>query len=145
VSKPQILEGHIPVRVTVAFNMLLALPGVDVTAVELATGRVIIDVRLRRRLTCPHCDYTTAARHNWQAATSTWRALDLGVWRVTVRAQLRRLALPRARRRGRGRPLRAPRRALHPRHRRPRRLAGDQDGQDRRDPWSGTGCKGGRA
>jgi transposase len=83
------------VRVTTAFNMLLALPGVNVTDIEFTADRVVVDVRLRRRrLACPHCDYTTAARHNRQATPSTWRALDLGVWRVTVRARLRRLRCP---------------------------------------------------
>jgi transposase len=82
-------------RVTTALKMLLALPGVNVTAVEFTTDRVIVDVRLRRRrLVCPHCDHTTAARHNRQSWASSWRALDLGVWQVTVRAQLRRLVCP---------------------------------------------------
>jgi len=89
------LKGHITVRVTTAFNMLLALPGVNVTAVEFIADRVVVDVRLRRRrLVCPHCGYSTRWRHNTQARPSTWRALDLGVWRVTIRAQLRRLACP---------------------------------------------------
>jgi len=41
---------------------------------------------------CPHCGWTTRARHNSQRGWSSWRALDLGVWRVVVRARLRRLA-----------------------------------------------------
>jgi transposase len=91
----RIRKGHIPVRVSTAFNTLLALPGVNVTDVEFTPDRVLVDVRLRRRrLACPHCDFTTAARHNRQQQASSWRALDLGVWRVTVRAQLRRLACP---------------------------------------------------
>ena len=82
-------------RVTTAFNMLLQLSGVNVTAVAFEPGRVVVDVRLRRRrLVCPHCDWSTAARHNVQARPSTWRALDLGVWKVVVRATLRRLACP---------------------------------------------------
>ena len=82
-------------RVTTAFNTLLSLPDVNVTDITFTTDRVIVDVRLRRRrLACPHCDDTTSARHNLQAATSSWRALDLGVWRVTVRARLRRLRCP---------------------------------------------------
>jgi transposase len=83
------------VRVTTAFNMLLALPGVNVTAVEFTADRVIVDVALRRRrLMCPHCGWSTRSRHNWQARPSTWRALDLGTWRVTVRTRLRRLRCP---------------------------------------------------
>jgi hypothetical protein len=103
------------VRVTTAFNMLLALPGVNVTGVEFTADRVIVDARLRRRrLVCPHCDYSSAGRHNLQVT-----ALDLGSWRVTVRARLRRLPRPR---RGRGGgPVGPPRRPGHPRCRRPRR------------------------
>jgi transposase len=83
------------VRVTAAFNMLLQLDGVNVTGVEFEPDRVVVDVRLRRRrLVCPHCGYSTAARHNVQARRSSWRALDLGVWQVIVRARLRRLACP---------------------------------------------------
>jgi transposase len=83
------------VRVTTAFNMLLQLSGVNVTGVAFEPGRVVVDVRLRRRrLICPHCDWSTAACHNVAARPSTWRALDLGVWKVLVRATLRRLACP---------------------------------------------------
>ena len=82
-------------RVSTAFNTLLALPGVNVTDVEFTADRVVVDARLRRRrLACPRCDYTTAGRHNLQRQSSSWRALDLGVWRVTVRARLRRLSCP---------------------------------------------------
>ena len=82
-------------RATTIFNRLLCLVGVWVTAVEFVDDDcvVFVDVRLRRRrLECPHCGWTTAARHNWQPEPSTWRALDLGVWRVIVRARLRRVA-----------------------------------------------------
>jgi transposase len=83
------------VRVTTAFNLLLRLSGVTVSAVAFEPGQVLVDVRLRqRRLVCPHCGYSTRWRHNLQADPSTWRALDLGVWRVVVRSRLRRLACP---------------------------------------------------
>jgi transposase len=68
------------VRVTSAFNQLLALPGVWVTAVAFGADEVTVDVRLRRRkLVCPHCGHAARARHNVQPRPSTWRALDLGV------------------------------------------------------------------
>jgi len=83
------------VRVTTAFNMLLQLSGVNVVAVAFEPGRVVVDVRLRRRrLICAYCGHSTRWRHNVQASPSTWRALDLGVWKVVVRATLRRLACP---------------------------------------------------
>lgn len=79
-------------RITSVFNKLLALQGVWVTAVTFVQDQVVVDVRLRRRrLECPECGWSTRARHNWQARPSTWRALDLGAWRVMVRCQLRRL------------------------------------------------------
>ena len=87
-------QGSQAVRATTVFNRLLDLAGVWVMAVEFDNDDkvVFIDVRLRRRrLACPHCGWTTAARHNWQPRPSTWRALDFGVWRVLVRCRLRRL------------------------------------------------------
>ena len=82
-------------RATTVFNRLLDLVGVWVTGVEFVNDdhTVFVDVRLRRRrLQCPHCGWTTAARHNWQPEPSAWRALDFGIWRVLVRCRLRRLA-----------------------------------------------------
>jgi transposase len=59
------------VRVTTAFNMLLACPGVNITGVEFTADRVIVDVALRRRrLVCPHCGYSTRWRHNTQTQPS---------------------------------------------------------------------------
>jgi hypothetical protein len=52
------------VRATTIFNRLLDLVGVWVTAVEFDNDDLVVfvDVRLRRRrLVCPHCDWTTAA------------------------------------------------------------------------------------
>jgi transposase len=81
------------VRATTAFKRLLRLPGIRVSDVTFESDRVVVDVRLRgRRLVCPECGWTTAARHNRQRRPSTWRALDLGVWEVVVRCRLRRLA-----------------------------------------------------
>ena len=88
--KVRLLEGHSAVRVTTVFNMLLSLSGVNVTGVSFESGRVVVDVRLRRRrLVCPRCGWSTRWRYDTQPHPSTWRALDLGVWRVVVRATLR--------------------------------------------------------
>jgi len=85
-------KGSQAVRATTVFNKLLALPGVWVTAVTFNDREAVVDVRLRRRrLGCPVCGWSTGARHNRQSRPSTWRALDLGVWQVTVRCWLRRL------------------------------------------------------
>jgi transposase len=45
-------------------------------------------------LCCPECDFETKARYDRRPVESTWRHLDLGIWRLEVRAQLRRLSCP---------------------------------------------------
>jgi transposase len=83
------------VRVTTAFKRLLRLDDVNVTAVEWFTQLVVVTVVLRRRrLWCPHCAFKTSARYDTRPVASRWRHLDLGVWRVEVRAALRRLRCP---------------------------------------------------
>jgi len=82
-------------RVTAAFSRLLKLPGVSVKKVRFEPDRVVVLVALRRRrLHCPKCCYTTRHRENRQTHESVWRHLDLGVWRLEVRATLRRLRCP---------------------------------------------------
>jgi transposase len=57
--------------------------------------RVVVTVALRRqRLACPECEHSTAARYDTRPVPSTWRHLDLGSWRLEVRAELRRLVCP---------------------------------------------------
>jgi transposase len=82
-------------RVTSAFSRLLDLPGVWVRGVEFLSDRVVVRVALRRRrLICPLCEFSTGAREDIQDHESVWRHLDLGVWRLEVRATLRRLRCP---------------------------------------------------
>lgn len=82
-------------RVTTAFKRLLALPGVNVTDVAFGTATVVVTVALRRRrLECPECGWSTRARYDQRPVDSRWRHLDLGVWRLEVRARLRRLRCP---------------------------------------------------
>lgn len=82
-------------RVTTAFKRLLRLDDVNVTAVEWFTQLVVVTVVLRRRrLWCPHCSFKTSSRYDTRPVASRWRHLDLGVWRVEVRATLRRLRCP---------------------------------------------------
>jgi transposase len=83
------------VRVCTAFSRLLDLPGVWVRKVCFEPGRVVVTVALRRRrLQCPKCSYLTWHRENKQHHDSTWRHLDLGVWRLEIHARLRRLRCP---------------------------------------------------
>lgn len=85
----------VTVRVSAAFSRLLCLPGVWVRTVEFAPDRVLVTVALRRRrLLCPECSYSTRDRENEQDHDSSWRHLDLGVWRLVIRARLRRLRCP---------------------------------------------------
>jgi transposase len=85
----------VPVRVTGAFCRLLRLEGVWVRGVEFLADRVVVRVALRRKLlVCPLCGYATMAREGTQGHESSWRHLDLGVWRLEVRAALRQLRCP---------------------------------------------------
>ena len=82
-------------RVNAGFSRLLRLDGIWVRGVIFKADGVIVTVALRRRrLLCPLCGYSTRHRHNRQQVESVWRHLDLGVWRLELRARLRRLSCP---------------------------------------------------
>ena len=83
-------------RVTTAFKRLLGLKGISVLEVSFGdASSVTVDVALRRRrLVCPLCSFSTAARYDTRPVTSSWRHLDFGRWQVLVRARLRRLSCP---------------------------------------------------
>jgi len=82
-------------RVNAAFCRLLDLEGVWVRGVAFDPDRVVVRVALRRRrLICGHCAFSTRRIENTQAHESVWRHLDLGVWRLEVRATLRRVRCP---------------------------------------------------
>ncbi len=82
-------------RVTTAFNRLLALPGISVREVSFEADTVVVEVVLRRRrLHCPECEFSTAARYDRRPVLSSWRHTDMGRWEVLVRARLRRLDCP---------------------------------------------------
>lgn len=82
-------------RVTAAFSRLVRLDGVWVKQVDFCPGAVVVTVALRRRvLRCPECGFETRWRFDTRPVESTWRHLDLGVWRLEVRARLRRVRCP---------------------------------------------------
>lgn len=82
-------------RVTAAFNRLLALPGTSVRHVSFEPARITVTVALRRRrLACADCSYSTRARYDTRTVESSWRHLDLGRWRLVIRARLRRIDCP---------------------------------------------------
>ena len=78
-------------RVATALKRLLRLDHVNVVAVEFLTTIVILIVALRRqRLVCP----TVGSRpgsSTTPAGTVGLAPLDLGTWRLEIRADLRRL------------------------------------------------------
>jgi len=80
------------VRVTTAFNRMLAIPGATVTDVAFTPAGVVVRVRLRRRkLRCP-CGYETTASYDRSARR--WRHLDLGSCRLLLECVIRRLHCP---------------------------------------------------
>ena len=82
-------------RATTACNRLIDLRGVSVTEVGCGRAQVVVTGRLsRRRLACPLCGFTTRARYDLRTVASTWRHLDLGRWRLQIRADLARVACP---------------------------------------------------
>ena len=82
-------------RVTTVFKRLMDLPGVTVSDVVFEAARVVVTVNVRSaKLCCPECGYTTRSRYDARPVASTWRHLDLGCWRLEVRAVLRRLRCP---------------------------------------------------
>ena len=82
-------------RVTAAFNRMLALPGTTVRDVWFEPARITVTVALRRRrLVCADCPYSAPARYDTRHVDSTWRHLDLGRCRLIIKARLRRVDCP---------------------------------------------------
>jgi transposase len=83
------------VRDTTAFKRLMDLSGVTVSDVDFQPAKVVVTVKLRsQKLCCPECGFTTKARYDTRPVASVWRHLDLGHWRLEVRAVLRRIDCP---------------------------------------------------
>jgi transposase len=78
------------VRVTTAFNKMLAIPGATVAGVAFTPAGVVVTLRPRfRRLRCP-CGFSSRA--GYDASVRRWRHLDLGACRLLLEAEIRRLA-----------------------------------------------------
>ncbi len=83
-------------RVTTAFNTMLAIPGAHVTGVSFTPAGVVVRLRLRRRkLRCP-CGHETRACYD--RSVRRWRHLDLGACRLLLEAEIRRLSCSRCER-----------------------------------------------
>lgn len=77
-------------RVTTAFNKMLAIPGATIASVEFTPAGVVAGLRPRfRRLTCPACGWSTRARYD--VRERRWRHLDLGGCKLWLQADIRRL------------------------------------------------------
>ena len=80
-------------RVSTAFNRMLALPGATVTGVRFEPVGMIVDIRLRaRRLRCG-CGWSSGSRYD--SSRRRWRHLDAGATKLWLEADIRRLACQR--------------------------------------------------
>lgn len=75
-------------RVTTAFNKLLALEGASVTDVSFTPAGVVVGVRARRRR--PVCPCGWQGRAVYDRSRRRWRHLDLGASKLFVEAEIRR-------------------------------------------------------
>jgi len=81
------------VRVTTAFNRLLALPGVRVIDVLFGSDGITVRVALSRRLAaCSGCGQVCRSFHDGKRRR--WRHLDLGGGRCFIEYELRRVRCP---------------------------------------------------
>ena len=83
-------------RVTTAFNKMLAVPGATVAGVAFTPEGVVVTLRRRsRRLRCP-CGTSTGSTYDRRVRR--WRHLDLGACKLHLEAEIRRLRCPRCER-----------------------------------------------
>ena len=83
-------------RVTTAFNKMLAIPGACVVSVTFAAAGVIVGVRRRRRR--PVCPCGWKGRAVYDRTVRRWRHLDLGGSRLWLQGEIRRLECRRCQR-----------------------------------------------
>jgi transposase len=77
------------VRVSTAFNRVLALEGALVESVQITDELVVVSVRRRaRRHRCP-CGFSTRARYD--VSRRRWRHLDMGAKQVWLEADIARI------------------------------------------------------
>src|SRR6266536_5523543 len=80
-------------RVTTAFNRMLAIPGASVVSVSFEREAVIVGVRARGRLlVCPRCGCLGAGVYDRRRRR--WRHLDLSGARCLLESELRRFRCP---------------------------------------------------
>lgn len=69
-------------RVTTAFNKLLAIPGAVVASVTFTPAGVVVGVRHRRRR--PVCPCGWKGRATYDRSRRRWRHLDLGATKLSL-------------------------------------------------------------
>jgi len=77
------------VRVTTAFNKLLAVPGASVVSVTFSPEGVIVGLRRRRRR--PVCPCGWKGKAVYDRSTRRWRHLDLAASKLFFEAEIRRV------------------------------------------------------
>lgn len=80
-------------RVTTAFNTMLAIPGAFVTSVAFTPAGIVVGLRARRRKLRCRCGHETSAVYD--RSVRRWRHLDLGATKLFLESEIRRLACPR--------------------------------------------------
>jgi len=77
------------VRVTTAFNKILAVPGAWVASVTFGPDGVVVGLRRRRRRPVCPCGWT--GRAVYDRSTRRWRHLDLGATKCFLEIEIRRI------------------------------------------------------
>lgn len=87
-------------RATTLLNRVLDVPGirvVDVDTGQLASGGPLVAkvaLKARKRLSCPHCPFTTMAGYDTRWTESSWRHLDTSGRPLVLTMLRRRLVCP---------------------------------------------------
>lgn len=81
--------SEVHVRVSTAFNRMLAIPGVTVASVTFAEEGVVVG--LRRRKGRPRCPCGWKGSGGYDRSRRRWRHLDLGASRLLLEADIRRM------------------------------------------------------
>ena len=83
-------------RVTTAFNKMLAIGGASVTSVTFTPDGIVVGLRRRRSKHCCPCGWRTWAIYD--RSVRRWRHLDLGAARCFLEAEICRIACRRCQR-----------------------------------------------
>jgi hypothetical protein len=77
------------VRANALFNRLLGFTGTVVESVSFTDQALVVEVRLRSQLLICPCGRSSRARYD--TSVRQWRHVNLGRWKVYIRARIRRV------------------------------------------------------